>query len=98
MDEKTPLDDLPGYWRQQIKNLRAENARVRIERNELQAECDALRSELGTLKAAAAVRTPGRRLDDLVDDESMRQFEEWALQQRNAAAAEAEFIAAGGEL
>lgn len=31
----TPINELPRYWQKQIKDLRAENARYRIEAREL---------------------------------------------------------------
>lgn len=38
------LQELPQHWQREIKNLRAENARYRRERNELRAELAEVRA------------------------------------------------------
>ncbi len=44
--KNNPLSELPAYWQQEIKDLRAENAKYRRERNELRDELEALRAEV----------------------------------------------------
>lgn len=39
-------EDLPEYWRQKVRDLRRENAKLRIERNEARKALEALGQQL----------------------------------------------------
>lgn len=40
------IDTLPQHWQQEVRNLRAENARFRVQRRALQQELERLRAAL----------------------------------------------------
>jgi hypothetical protein len=47
----TPLEELPRLWQREIKELRSENARLRIRSRELRLHLDDALTELAELKA-----------------------------------------------
>ena len=38
LSQRAQFEDLPRYWQQEVKSLRAENAKYRRERNDLRTE------------------------------------------------------------
>lgn len=86
MNQNTQLSELPAYWQGKIRDLRAENAKMRCQRNEAFAELESIRS----------VRPP---LDELPVSwqKTLRKLyasNQKAREQRNEARAEAEALRA----